>query len=170
MLFGASGRVFAQYLPNPHSILEMRLSDPTRVVWRRSTPKVWDNSAYSSRWGELRGGCPPVEIDGIFYALGHSVFETAGGRTTVGAMYAYRAEAPFRVFAKPASPLRSRIRSERSTPFPKKTPRKKRRSILPVQYREGKWIISYGINNERCAIAIIPHEDLLSTLERLSFS
>ena len=159
-LFG-EGPVYAVYRPNPHRILSVPLDGEGKIrcVEIASTP--WDVAGYESSFGELRGGAPPQLVSGQYYSICHSVCGTPGDYRYVAAAYRFSARAPFRPSGAPAGAL--------GLPHPfagRRIHGKLNPAVGAVTYpcgavfREGHWHVSYGINDEHCAIAVMPHASI----------
>lgn len=158
MLFG-EGPVRAVYRPSPHTVLSAPLlSGEGPVVCTQESSVPWDVSSHEASLGELRGGAPPQLVAGQYYSICHSVRGTPGDYRYVAAVYRFAAQPPFRPTAGPAGllPLPDPFEGRRT--HPKLNP-----AVGSVVYpcgavhRDGRWHVSYGLHDEHCAIAVLPH-------------
>ena len=72
LLFDHDGALFAIYQVDPHIVLRLDLagSGPVRCwpIYRSE----WDTTAYTRRYGTLRGGTPPVRVGEGYISIFHS--------------------------------------------------------------------------------------------------
>jgi len=163
-IFG-DGPFYMVYSIVPQRVLEFSLEGTGDLdcVEIHATP--WNNDEWTARHGELRGGAPPQRVGDHYYSVGHAVTGTPGDYRYVAGAYRFEARAPFaptdvaRLPLPLPNPFGARTLFERLNPVCGA-------SVYPsgAVHEGGKWIISYGINDEQCAIAVISHEYILGTL------
>lgn len=73
MLFEHAAELFAVYQPSPHRVLRVVLGDGGDVPCEPIYEVAWDVSSYTGRFGELRGGTPPVRSGNVYVSFFHSV-------------------------------------------------------------------------------------------------
>jgi hypothetical protein len=159
-LFG-SGPFYAVYSVSPHRILSVCLDGDGNIPCEPLFESEWSYEGYSREHGQLRGGAPPQFEDGGYYSFCHSVCNSPGGYRYVPAVYRFSGSRPFSPTHAPAVPL------DLDNPL---GPRTEHPRLNPVvgevlyptgaAFADGHWTISFGINDERCAIAVIPHAEL----------
>lgn len=71
-LFVHAEELYAVYRLAPHVILHLDLSPSDHVICRPIHRVVWDDHGYARRYGELRGGTPPVRMGDYYYSFFHS--------------------------------------------------------------------------------------------------
>ena len=157
--------ILAVYSVNPHRILNVNIEKDSLISFTHHSEFTWDNSVYERQYGALRGGCPPVKRGDIYYSLCHSVFGTPENYRYVAAFYCFSALGDFRPLAYPLFPLDlyDSLICERK--YSKLNPAVGD-VIYPcgALYIDGQWIISYGINDEQCAIALVSDKDIQESL------
>jgi len=72
MLFAHEGELFAIYRIEPHIVLRLDIDAPGAVHCRPAYRVAWDATRYGARYGELRGGAPPVRVGDRYVAIFHS--------------------------------------------------------------------------------------------------
>lgn len=164
-LFASGDDLFATYSLGPLRLLKLSRIGEGRMEFSKFHTWGWDDAAYAERYGELRGGAPPVRVDGRYCVFHHSRFGTSRGIRYVAGVMAFGGDEPFapEVFSpKPVAlpnPFGSRFLHERLN-----------ESVAGViypggaVYENGFWLISYGINDEHCAVACLEHGRLLRAL------
>ena len=163
-LFG-DGPVYAIYSVTPHSVLELSFDRDDVITARQIEQTDGPANAYSDAWGELRGGAPPVASGDRYYSFCHSLQQTPAGARYLPAVYAFNASLPFQPVLRPTRPLRLGNPLGATTMLPRLNA-----AVAEVIYpsgaafEDGHFIVSYGINDERCAIAVIREADVLATL------
>jgi predicted GH43/DUF377 family glycosyl hydrolase len=164
MIFGQD-QAFAVYSPEPHRLLTADLSGQGPVPCRFLDGAESAESDESDRLSVLRGGAPPRRFGPHYYSFCHSIEETEGGYAYLPAVYRFDASDPRQLTALSKGPL----------PLPNPLgDRREHPPLNPAIYRviypsgavpvHGDWCISYGINDERCAICRLPHEQILKFL------
>jgi len=162
----------AVYSVAPHRLLALDLANTGPLRLREIDSHRWDIGNYATRFGTLRGGAPPQEHDGRLLSFCHSVRPAAeeGGHDYAAAVYRFAAAPPFRPTDAPRQPLRLLNPFGRHRCYPALNP-----AVSEVLYpcgaaRDGGgWLVSYGINDERCALARLADaavEEALRPLDR----
>ena len=167
MLFGSGGPVYAIYSPIEHSILKARIHSNSReLLFRQVCETAWDCQSYTNRFGSLRGGAPPVLRDASYYSVCHSVYGAPESYRYLASVYRFSAEAPFAVTHRPVSPLPLPAGSERINPILNPAIRE---VIYPAgaAWDDGSWVISYGVNDEQCRVAVLSDEVVEGCMCRL---
>ena len=72
MPFSHDDQLLAVYTISPHVILRLRLADAHEVRCEPLYTTQWNSSAYTRRFGEMRGGTPPVRVGDTYYSFFHS--------------------------------------------------------------------------------------------------
>ena len=163
------GRLLALYSITPHRILEFSIAGEEDVLFDDVAQVEWALDDYPPHHGGLRGGAPPVLVDGRFWVFCHSVHDSAEGYRYAPAAYCFAAEAPFGPLARPkrtlnfANPFGARRTHERLNP-----------AVGEVVYPCGaahdgtRWLISHGINDEHCGIAVLSTAEVETAMAAVS--
>lgn len=159
----------ALYSIAPHRILRFNLDGEGPIELTPCAEIEWDAREFAARWGELCGGAPPQRLGDHYYAFCHAHHFDADGLRYVAAAYRFAASPPFPPADVPLRPI------ELPNPF---GPRNALERLNPVvgsvvypcgaSFEDGRWAISYGINDERCAIALLPHAEVMDSLRPLA--
>lgn len=146
--------IYALYSPMGQAILEVSLDGAPDVALCPRHARPWDLGAFARRYGALRGGAPPQRLDGAYYAFCHSVYPTTLGYDYAAAVYRFADTFPFRPTDAPARPLRLENPLGTDTIGGRLNPHVGA-VVYPcgAAHRDGTWLISYGINDARAAIA-----------------
>jgi hypothetical protein len=158
MPFESGGRVLVVYSVQPHRILTCDLAGAGDIACRHLAAVDWSTTDYPACHGGLRGGTPPQVVDGLLWSFSHSVHDGTGGYEYRAAAYAFSPEPPFAPVRVPLSPLQLHPAPLPARQFPRLNP-----AVGEVIYpcgacREGAdWVVSWGLNDERCAVTVIPH-------------
>lgn len=72
LFFEHDGELLVVYTIAPHTILRAEFSGAGPIVCRPVFQTDWDVSAYAARWGEPRGGTPPVRVNDVYVSFFHS--------------------------------------------------------------------------------------------------
>lgn len=140
------------------------LSDPWQVVefgasWDQQVNHVGDGVKW--KYGTVRGGTPPVLVDGIYYTFFHSSVPWRGRyrRYYMGAI-AFSATPPFTPIMWTQQPL---LIGSQNDYWHQKKPL----VVFPcgAVMENGTWLISLGVNDLKCAWLEIPHADILKLLQ-----
>lgn len=155
MLFEC-GHCFAVYTPQPHKILGFSLDGSGAIEFQELSIRAWDNTTFSAEWGELRGGAPPLHFGQSFLSICHALKEREDGLEYSAAYYRFQSSPPF-------LPLSEDVRhlslGNPFLAFP--TLPRLNTAVNKVIYpcgaavNETKVLISYGINDEHCAISVL---------------
>ena len=150
---------------SPHRILEASWASKDRVDCAEIISTPWENSEFSRRYGELRGGAPPQQVGGDYFSICHAVAGSPGEYRYAAAVYGFSGAPPFAPNAGPRNPLLL------PNPFGgKRIHAKLNPAVGEVIYPcgavldGGEWVISYGINDEHCAIATVFHDAVLASM------
>ena len=115
--------------------------------------------------GRPAGGAPPQAVGDHYFAIGHAISASADGYRYAAAVHRFGRRPPFAPERPPLSPLRLPNPQGDGRAFDRLNPAVGE-VIYPcgADYADGNWTISYGINDERCAIAVVPHAQVEATL------
>lgn len=229
LLFVHADELYAVYRMVPHVILHLDLSLPDAVLCRPVHRVTWEDGGYAQRYGELRGGTPPVQIGDYYYSFFHSWYSSsrvdrlarplvlagysclrrwttrltsrldvnspkiAPGLATrdreqriaqrrtflarlihryrcrfeqrwyVVGFYAFAAQPPFAPVCLTPKPILEPQSGDRRLLAHSLNPYVNR-VVFPagaVLREDGRWIISYGINDEQAALCTFEHRALL---------
>lgn len=72
LLFDHDGQLFAIYQVDPQIVLHVDLAGSGPIRCRPVYRTDWDTTAYPRRYGELRGGTPPVRVGAHYVSVFHS--------------------------------------------------------------------------------------------------
>lgn len=138
---------------------------PQHTVFKLGDPLPIKSKSDASLWnyGEIRGGTPPVKVGDEYFTFFHSSipWKKRQKRYYVGA-YAFEAEPPFRVTAITNEPLFVGSEDdERLIEGPL--------CVFPcgALLEEDKWLVAFGVNDERCAWIRIPMNDLICRMSKV---
>ena len=164
MLFG-NDPYFAVYSVCPHRILTFSLDTHGGIDCLEVEGTAWIDS-YADLFGEIRGGAPPIRDGDGFVSFCHSVYGEAGDYAYEATAYRFATAFPFRPTHVPFStlPLMS------GSAFPRRLPPLNpeiRTVIYPVgaQLDGDRWIISLGLDDERCAIVALTRSEVSAILK-----
>lgn len=167
MLF-ENGPLFAVYSIAGQRILQGNWDVSESIQLHEVFGTEWDAGSYVREFGALRGGAPPHLVDGSYYCFCHSVCPSPAGYRYVPGVYRFASEAPFVPTHRPARPVALQNPFGVAALYPRLNP-----AVGEVLYPggaifdRGNWVISYGINDERCAVAVISHADIQACTCRL---
>lgn len=232
MLFEHEGELLAVYTIAPHVILHLDMRGDDAIRCRRVYTTAWDVSTYARRYGEPRGGAPPVRVGDAYYAFFHSRHFVSRGhaaiaplwhrlrawlkrpehwqgprlaagdvrplqattawiyapkplplrldsvlrryerrwarRRYVAGFYGFQARPPFAPFLLSGEPVLTPEIEGLPQHFPRLSPLNERVvfpcgvAFLPNQ----RWLVSYGMHDERCAIRELDHATLVERSQR----
>ena len=150
----------------PHRILEASWDAEDRVECSESASTPWNCDSFSRSYGELRGGAPPQRVGESFFSICHAVNGSPGEYRYVAAVYRFSAIPPFAPDAGPRGPIALPNPFGGKRIHPKLNPAVGE-VIYPcgAAFDGGRWFISYGINDEHCAIATVSHDTVLASLK-----
>lgn len=164
-LFGEE-RTFAVYAVSPHRVLSLSLDGEDDVLLRTASETAWDPGLFPGLHGELRGGAPPQRDGESWTSFCHSVGGPEGSYRYVPSAYRFGAVPPFAPTHAP------RTRVPLPNPFgPARAHPRLNPVVEEVLYPSGAarvrggWVVSYGINDELCAVARLGAEEVAATLE-----
>jgi len=118
-----------------------------------------DKPALHWPYGELRGGTPPVLVDGLYYTFFHSRTESGRAKYYMGCL-AFEGKTPFKPVKMTHAPLLAATNLEPSLSWAPLT-------VFPcgALYKDGKWCVSLGVNDLNCGLVDYCRKDLLSRME-----
>lgn len=138
-------------------------SDPWTVAefgnsWQEK--RVYVNEGAKWHAGEIRGGTPPVLVDGRYITFFHSSNPWRGNyRRYAMGIAAFSPEPPFELIAYTKEPI---LLGSQNDPWGQRKPP----CVFPVGavLNGDKWLLSLGINDMKAAWLEIPHQDVLKRL------
>jgi predicted GH43/DUF377 family glycosyl hydrolase len=189
MLFSHEDELLAVYTISPHVILRLNLEGQTEISCERLYITPWETTAYSQRYGELRGGAPPVRVGDTYYAFFHSsgivgwlhpllkgTYPWVRGRVRgfyiryfvrrryTGGFYGFMAKPPFAPTCLSPQP----VLTPQLEPQPLRRKQRLNPIIEQVVYPAGavlddqqRWVVAYGVHDEFCNIRTLDHTALL---------
>lgn len=169
--FEVDGQVFITYKSRPHVVLSLDLDESATKLVAEPAYQSGFASTYEMMFGILRGGAQPVRDGDSFLVLGHSSFVGVQGRTYRAAFMRFEAQAPFRVTEMSTVPFD--LPNELGTEFAFE---RLNEVVGDVIYPCGlvpdgdDWVVSYGINDERCAVTRIKRADVEASMGPLQTS
>lgn len=164
-LFEDEGRLHAVYSVNPHRVLGFSLAGNGPIEFDEAAPPRPNPGGFAQVHGGLRGGAPPQRVGEHFYSFCHSIENGVSGYEYVPAVYRFAAQPPFAPADVPLRPLSIEIPSAARRHLPKLNP-----AIGDIvypsgaAYADGKWVVSIGVDDEHCAIAVLDHDMVVGTL------
>lgn len=155
--FNHEGLMHMIYATQPHMVVKFNTSFEQPENYLLYPEYEW-------KYGEIRGGTPPIRIGDEYWSFFHSSLpapEHNSRRYHMGA-YAFEAKAPFKPTRITREPLLSGSRHDRIKP----------RSPLVVfpcgsKLDKGQWTVSFGVNDLDCALIEIPHNELVPLMKNL---
>ncbi len=168
MFFGADA-LWAVYSIAGQRILKSSFESSESIEFEEVFDTDWNANPYVHEFGSLRGGAPPQLLDGGYYAFCHSVSPSPAGYRYVAGIYRFGAEPPFAPTHSPIRPVPLRNPFGVSTFYPRLNSAVGE-VLYPsgAQFHHGEWVISYGINDERCAISLISHSEIQACFARVT--
>jgi predicted GH43/DUF377 family glycosyl hydrolase len=129
--------------------------DPWQVI---CGDRVYTGKPLRWDYGEIRGGTPPVKVGDFYYSFTHSRLDVGRARYHIGAVK-FEAEAPFRPVAMTMLPLMTSTNKEPNLHWAPTT-------VFPCGciFRDGKFIVSMGVNDLACGLADWTFEELSALL------
>ena len=165
MFFGDDAS-HAVHSVGPHRIMEASWASEDRVECAEIASTPWACGSFTAMYGELRGGAPPRGW-AEYFSICHAVERLARGvQIRRGSLPVLRRQAVC-ADAAPRCPLGFPNPFGGTRDHPKLNP-----AVGEVIYPCGavfdgdQWFISYGINDERCAVATISHDFVLASLQQ----
>lgn len=83
MLFEHDGELWAIYSISPHVALKVDLVDQRTALCRPVFRQGWETQSYSTRYGPLRGGAPPLRSGGCYVSIFHSLYPARSLRRAI---------------------------------------------------------------------------------------
>ncbi|HUR58267.1 MAG TPA: hypothetical protein VM029_11195 [Opitutaceae bacterium] len=156
-LFGEEPQsVHAVYSVLPHRVLACSLAGDGDVVFAEAASIAWGLTDYPASHGGLRGGAPPQRVGDGYWSFCHTVHDGAAGYRYAASVYRFAAESPFAPTHEPVNPLQLGPPLGEQRLYPRLNP-----AVAEVIYpcgaahHDGRWWISYGLNDEQCAIVTL---------------
>jgi len=147
--FFHEGHIHLIYRTHIHHVVrfESNLKNVIKEYKTRHPKLAW-------KWGEMRGGSPPVRIGDEFWSFFHSSTDWGTKRYHMGA-YCFEAKPPFMMTRCSDSPLLSGSEQDRIG-------NGKPLVIFAggAVLRRGEWLVVFGVNDLDCGWIRIPHADL----------
>lgn len=121
-----------------------------------------DHSFRSAGSQYLRGGSPPVLVNGEFYHWFHSVRHSGGEIVYGGGLYTFEAKPPFAVQRAIFRPLLVPDETSRPANWTKSV-------VFPCGaiLKSGKWVISYGQHDRECRVTTFDAAEIERQLVRV---
>lgn len=149
--FEHTGIMHCVYMTEPHEVFRLGADMQSAQTWLTEA-----NSDYSKKWGQPRGGTPPVKIRDEYWSFFHSSTPWRNGKRQyhMGA-YAFKARPPFNITRMVARPILSGSDEDPWMHYHPKV-------VFPggAIYRKETWFVAMGINDMACAWIEIPHAKL----------
>jgi predicted GH43/DUF377 family glycosyl hydrolase len=137
------------YGAQPHTVVEFD-SNVRFVTQRRTEKKLpW-------RFGEIRGGTPPVLVNGEYFTFFHSSLPwTSTYRRYYMGAYAFEGKPPFNITRITEEPLLTGSQNDYWV-------EKKPLVIFPCGsiLRGQNWLVTFGVNDLKCGHVTIPFKDV----------
>lgn len=147
------------YKASPHTVIPFARDFLTfgmcdNIISGHKFVTDWDSSIW--QYGEIRGGTPPVLVDGEYWTFFHSStkFRTHKRQYHCGA-YAFESKPPFRITKITTEPLLSGSTQDRWDI--EKPPAV---FVCGSEHKDGAWLITGGVNDILCGWWKIPHDEL----------
>lgn len=151
-------KLYFSYKINPHVVVCWDLSSKKIIKKYKSfiAPECW-------RYGDLRGGTPPIKFGNEYFSFFHSVIEEKKLKRYLIGAYSFSADPPFSIRRISKSPIYYAEKSEIIG--------QKRKSVVfpcGAFLKDGLWNISYGENDRAIKILRLNHEWLLENMAETS--
>jgi polysaccharide pyruvyl transferase WcaK-like protein len=159
--FFGDGPFYALYSIEPHCVMEFSLQGEKEIKFHPAVVVNWNDNGWSASYGDLRGGAIPQRLGNYYYNFCHSLYGVEGSYMCAPAVYRFAADYPFApkdVSHKPlelANPFGFNDSPERLNPAVKQV-------LYPcgAVFNDGKWIVSYGVNDEYSIITEISGSEI----------
>lgn len=171
MLFAHDNELWAVYSICPQIILRVALNDHGPILCRPVYQHAWDATPYTTQFGELRGGSPPVRVGDQYISFFHSAYRVRFWRRLcfrllrkrptkilryVGGAYGFAAQPPFAPLWYSPTPLlqpSTRLRRNQS-----QLDQRVERSVYPcgALFQDQQWLVTFGAQEEYCCLATLP--------------
>ena len=150
--FDFHGQMYCVYSITPHVVLRVGADGVCHLAGSSESEIHW-------KWGEMRGGTPPILVGDRYYSFFHSSFQDGALLRYVMGCYSFEANPPFKVLSVSREPLLwPGIDDRPSTCHPQ----------LAVVYPCGSWLsgnnwlVSYGYHDSFCRIIGLDHDRILN--------
>ena len=160
MLFG-EGPFYAVYSVSPHRILQFSVEGSGDIEFSDVVSRCWNHGEYGRHHGGIRGGAPPQLVAGRYYAVCHAISDAPEGYRYAPVVYRFSSVWPFLPTDAPIQPLHL------SNPFGAATLYEKLNPVVGeviypcgAVFDQNRWVISYGINDEHCAVAAVADAEI----------
>ena len=158
VFFSEGERRFFTYKANPHEVVEFPSGEAKRTF-------ISPLADWSNKWGTPRGGTSPILVGDRWFTFFHSsVPHLTRKRRYYAGAYSFRAgdHTPDKVTATPLLSASERDGFQWRPKFEEWEPI----VVFPsgAIYEEGIWTFSAGINDCRCGLFSISHDDLLKRM------
>jgi hypothetical protein len=167
----AGGALHAIYSILPHRVLTFSLSGEADIEFADATSHAWSLTRYPASHGGLRGGAPPVLAENRYWSFCHSVHDGPNGYRYSPAVYRFAPDFPFAPTDRPIRPLEIGVSVGNERVYEKLNPAVGE-VIDPcgAAWDGRQWLVSHGINDERCAISLVTPAEVTATLEPIDLS
>ena len=157
LYFAHNGDPYMIYHTFPHEVVAMDGQLRPRNVYRtKNIHKDW-------KYGQPRGGTPPIFVNGEWWSFFHSSIDIGPKQRQyfVGA-YAFSEHAPFTITRMTAKPL-----LKGSDQHPRH--QNGHLVVFPggATFVDNTWTVVFGVNDVLCGRIIIPHKDLETCTAKL---
>jgi predicted GH43/DUF377 family glycosyl hydrolase len=154
--FSKNDLLYSVYLMSPHTVVQFTENGSPVTAY-----KTYSHVVDQWQYGECRMGSNPVLVDGLYYNFFHSSLPLRDRRIYFMGAYTFESEPPFRIVHLTPEPILCGS-SQDINNFDNQW------VIFPcgAVLIDSEWIVSFGINDERCGWVRIPHEKLLSSLSQ----
>ncbi len=102
---GADGSLNLVYKTSPLKIYKQVDQNHGAIIFGDPWVSHWNSAPYEGKFGEIRGGAPPVRQGDFYYMFGHSCKHTLKGRRYFVSQVKFTARAPFDVVAACKKPM-----------------------------------------------------------------
>lgn len=166
VLFG-SDPYYVIYSANPHCILKANLNSLNEIWCERISSISLPITEYLLA-GSMRGGAPPQYVNGQYYSFCHSLHHSPAGARYEACVYRFSSNPPFTPTHIPKHRLNLPNPQEKNRNLPQLNSAVGE-VIYPcgAAFHEGIWFISYGINDESCAIASLTQKEVNNSMHRI---
>ena len=150
----------------PLSILKSDMTAQEHIICKEAYKTDWLTD-YEEKYGDIRGGAQPILNDGSFLVLAHSSYRNEHNRLIYNpCFYRFENTPPFRVTHRPSKPLKIHVPYINKRFLPKLN-KQTATVIYPcgILIHGKEAVISFGINDELCAITKIKLDDIEKTME-----
>lgn len=163
--FSSNDNNYVIYENRPLSILEADINSKNYIACKETFRTDWSTS-YEKKFGTIRGGAQPLLNNNSFLVLAHSSFKNENNRLIYNpCFYRFESKPPFKVTHHPVKPLKINVPNLNKRILPKLN-KQTDTVIYPcgIIINADEAIISFGINDELCAITKIKLSDIEKTM------